>query len=491
MNRLLALPVLLLTVSGAARADAGATVHETVGLWLSIPFVLLLLSIAVVPFINRHWWERWYPAVAILLGAATAALYGLEGGRGGRILHTAQEYASFIILIGSLFVVAGGLHIRLRGKAQPIENVVFLGVGAILSNLVGTTGASMILIRPFLRANRYRIRPFHVVFFIFIVSNMGGALTPIGDPPLFLGYLRGIPFFWVLGSLWLPWLIGTGLVLGVFYLLDERAYRRLSPSARSHAEHAQDVWEITGAQNLLFLAAILGSVFIEDPAFLREGVMIGAAVLSYFTTPRAVHEKNEFNFLPIREVALLFLGIFATMMPALEWLEGHATELGVTAPGHFYWATGVLSSFLDNAPTYLNFLTAEIGLLVPPAAVAVITALIQAGAHAAAAQTPEVAATMDLLVRHHPEMLAARSASPDAVKIMYLLATHPVYIQAVSLAAVFFGACTYIGNGPNFMVKSIAEQSGVECPSFFGYVLRYTLPVLLPVFTLIWFLFFR
>jgi Na+/H+ antiporter NhaD/arsenite permease-like protein len=464
---------------------------ESVGPWLSAPFVLLLLAIAVLPFIKRHWWERWYPAVTAALGAGAVILYGLEGGRTPRMLHTAYEYVSFITLIGSLFVVAGGIHIRVRGKAQPAENVMFLGVGALLANLVGTTGASMILIRPFLRANRYRIRPYHVVFFIFVVSNMGGALTPIGDPPLFLGYLRGIPFFWVLGALWLPWLVGICLVLAVFFTLDSFSYRKLSRDARERAEGVDDVWELTGGHNILYLAAILGSVFIDRPLFLREGIMISVAAASYFTTKREVHERNEFNFLPIREVAILFLGIFATMMPALEWLEVHAADLGVTAPGHFYWATGVVSSMLDNAPTYLNFLTAAMGLLVSPELVVRVTDLVATGAALnLPGQPADVQGVLTLLLRYHPEMLASGSAAPEAVKVMYLLAHQPLYVQAVSLAAVFFGACTYIGNGPNFMVKSIAEQSGVGCPSFFGYVLRYTVPVLVPVFTLIWILFF-
>ncbi len=366
-------PVRLLTMIGVSGfAKSLAFSQEAVGGVPSPspvmigPFVLLLLAIAVVPFISKHWWERWYPAVSIGLGAVTVGYYILGLHAGLRMVQSGVEYISFMALIGSLFVVAGGILIRMKGRSTPLRNVLFLGIGAVVSNLVGTTGASMIMIRPYLRVNRFRIRPYHVVFFIFIVSNMGGALTPIGDPPLFLGFLRGIPFLWVAEHLWVKWLIGTGMVIGVFYLLDRRAFRSLPPDVRESAAHEEEEGEVSGMHNVVFLLAIIGAVFLTDPPFLREILMIAAAAGSYFTTRERIHKANQFNFTPVKEVAILFVGIFATMVPALDWLELHAASIGLQTAGQFYWATGSLSAFLDNAPTYLNFLSATYGLFVKP-----------------------------------------------------------------------------------------------------------------------------
>ena len=475
----------------ASDATAGPPVNPL----MAIPFALLLLIIAVAPLVNRHLWEKQYPFVAFGLALIPLAYYLAILQSPARVVHTAFEYVSFIALIGSLFVVAGGIHIRIRGRSTPASNVALLGIGAVISNLLGTTGASMILIRPFLRVNRYRIRPFHVVFFIFVVSNMGGALTPIGDPPLFLGYLKGIPFFWVAEALWFKWLVGILLVLGVFYVIDLRAFRDLSRRVQHEVEEGHEEGEVSGLQNVVFLVIILISVFITDPPFVREAMMIGAAVGSYLTTPKAIYHKNDFNFIPIKEVAILFFGIFATMIPALDWLEHHAGEIGINTPGQFYWATGTLSSVLDNAPTYLNFLSAQIGLLVDPAAVAQIQQLIATGsgglAQLSGPNAEAVRATYLSLVQHHFSAVAAHEVSVDAINAAYLIANHSLHVQAISLAAVFFGACTYIGNGPNFMVKSIADHAGVKTPAFTGYLVGYALPVLVPIFALLWFLFFR
>lgn len=477
-----------------ALADDGAHAVPAVSPWMILPFLALLLSIAVAPFINKHWWEHHYPVVAVTLGVLPVFYYLAVLHAPGRLVHTLVEYISFIVLIGSLFVVAGGIHIRIRGKAEPMSNVYILGIGAVLANIVGTTGASMILIRPFLRVNKYRIKPYHVVFFIFTVSNMGGALTPIGDPPLFLGYLKGVPFFWVMEELWLPWLVGMGLVLGIFYVIDWRSFHRLPVSVQHKAEEQPEEGTVGGMQNIFFLIIILIAVFITDPPFVREVLMVLAAVGSYVTTKKDIHVKNDFNFLPIKEVAILFLGIFATMIPALDWLEANARTLGISSPGHFYWATGALSSFLDNAPTYLNFLSAEIGLFVAPHAVATVQELAQAKAgivSALPAGLPaDIVAAYQMLLRYHFDLIAAGTVPASEIAVCYIIANHPLHLEAISLAAVFFGAATYIGNGPNFMVKSIAEQAGVHCPSFFGYVFRYTLPVLLPVLVVIWLLFF-
>lgn len=414
---------------------------------MTIPFIALLGAIAVAPFINRHWWEKNYPVVSTALGAIVVAYYLFFLHNGPRVLLTLHEYISFIVLIGSLFVVSGGIHFQLKGKAEPSTNVLLLAFGALISNIVGTTGASMLLIRPYIRVNKFRMKPFHIVFFIFIVSNVGGALTPIGDPPLFLGYLKGIPFFWVVENTWPMWALALAALLGVFYALDSYSFHHESRSKQKDALEHHEHGSFDGLGNIGFLMAILVGVFIEHPLGAREAIMAAAAAGSYFTTSRHIYEKNNFNFEPIREVAILFLGIFATMMPALDWLQVNAQSLGFTTPAHYYWASGALSSFLDNAPTYLNFLTASFGLF-------------------------------NLNI-------------DDPAHVTEFLVKYWHYIQAISIGAVFFGACTYIGNGPNFMVKSIAEQSGVKMPSFFGYIVRYTLPVLIPIYALIWIVFFR
>ncbi len=432
------------------------------------PFVLLLLAIAVMPFINRHWWEHNYPLVSFALGAVSVVYYFFILKNAPRMIHTAIEYFSFISLIGSLFVVAGGIHIRVKGRSTPLANVILLGIGAIISNLLGTTGASMVLIRPYIRLNKYRISGYHIVFFIFIVSNIGGMLTPIGDPPLFLGYLKGIPFFWVIARVWYIWLIAVSLVLLVFYLIDRYNYKKLPDVMEKEIEAKEEEAVVEGLHNVIFLALILGAVFLEEP--IREIIMIGSAVASYFTTKREIHERNDFNFIPIKEVAILFAGIFATMVPALDWLELNAEKLGITHPGQFFWGTGILSGFLDNAPTYLNFLSAAFGL------------------HGLSVDNPvHMKAMLGMLspnelshlhVLHNSNVFPV---SPDSWK----------YVQAISVSAVMFGAMTYIGNGPNFMVKSIAEQAHVKMPSFFGYMVKYSIPILIPIFTLIWFIFFR
>jgi Na+/H+ antiporter NhaD/arsenite permease-like protein len=480
--------------SGALLADEiGASPHAE--LWMTAPFLLLLLSFAVMPFINKHWWEKNYPYASIGLGFLMIGYYSFGLHAPERMLHTGMEYVSFIALIGSLFVVAGGIHLRIKGKSKPLSNVGLLAIGAVLSNIVGTTGASMILIRPFIRVNRYRVRPYHIVFFIFVVSNMGGALTPIGDPPLFLGYLRGIPFFWVAEHLWFKWAIGMVAVLGIFYVLDMRSFRKLSPAQRHGVEGVDEEGEVGGIHNLLFLIMILVAVFIQRPQFLRELLMLLAAAGSYYTTKTAIHKKNEFNFVPVQEVAILFFGIFATMVPALDWLEQNAASIGLQHAGQYYWATGSLSAFLDNAPTYLNFLSAAIGLFVDKDIVQQVHVLVAqhgvgfqsvAGAHAA-----EIRNTFETLMKYHYDLVAAGSVPIEDINTAYLIGNHNIYLQAISIAAVFFGACTYIGNGPNFMVKSIATQSGIETPNFVEYIMKYTLPVLIPVFLLIWLLFFN
>jgi Na+/H+ antiporter NhaD/arsenite permease-like protein len=412
--------------------------------WMILPFGAMLLSIALMPFINLHWWEKNYPKVALVLGLFTAGYYFFVLGERDRLFDVAHEYISFIALIGSLFIVAGGVHIRVRGEATPLRNTVFLGIGAVISNFIGTTGASMLMIRPWIRMNKYRVTAFHVVFFIFVVSNAGGALTPIGDPPLFLGYLKGVPFFWTTAHLWLPWLVVVGALLATFYVIDSINFRR-APEVVRELETGYEEFRIDGKSNFVFIGIILGAVFLPTPW--RELAMGAAALGSWYATPKQVHEMNHFNLHPIKEVAWLFFGIFGTMIPALDYMQLHSDTLGVETPLQFYAFTGVLSAVLDNAPTYLTFLAAALG---------------QEGLDLG--KTSDVAS---------------------------FAASHVPILVAISLGAVFFGAATYIGNGPNFMVKAIAEHAKVKTPSFFGYIFRYTLPVLLPILAVVGWLFLR
>ncbi len=444
----MSLPPLLAAITGT-----------DIPVWLMLPFALLLLLIATMPLTPpkvKHWWEHNYPIVAVGLGLLVAVYYLLRIPAGsGVLVHTLHEYVSFIALIGSLFVVAGGIHLNVKGAASPLENVIFLTVGAVIANAIGTTGASMVLIRPWIRMNKLRISAYHIVFFIFVVSNVGGALTPIGDPPLFLGYLRGVPFFWLCERVMLVWVVTLGLILVAFYALDTQSFRRMPDKLQAHAAAHSETWRFHGGRNLLFLLAIIGAVFLPERLFLRELVMLGAATASYFLTPKNIHAENAFSFGPIKEVAYLFIGIFVTMMPALGYLAVHGQEFGFTRPLHYYFASGALSSVLDNAPTYVNFL--------------------QLAETTARAQDPAAFAA------------AGAAGSVEAVRV--LLMQQPLYVVAVSLGAVFFGAMTYIGNGPNFMVKSIAQDAGVQCPSFFGYIFKYSLPILLPILIIVGVLF--
>lgn len=467
------LTVLFLTVSGsaplfAAEGHAAAAMHLP-PLWLVIPFVLLLLMIATGPLFYSRFWEHNYPRVSLGLASVVAVYYGFMMDHGWHVLeHTLEEYLSFIALVSSLFVVSGGILIRIERRGTPLVNGMLLAFGAVLANLIGTTGASMLLIRPFMRMNAGRLKPFHVVFFIFIVSNIGGGLTPIGDPPLFLGFLKGVPFFWVISKVWLPWLLTVICLVSVFMLLDARAER--SEGAEKSAERGIS---IIGKTNFVYLGVIIVSVFLDPavisgfpslqelfhlPLGIRELIMFGVAIAAYRTANPDALGGNEFNFEPIKEVAFLFVGIFATMIPALELIGAyaatHAAEFSVTT---FYWMTGALSGVLDNAPTYLNFFAGALGKF-----------------------------GLDMTDPQHVMEFASGTASPIEGDVQ-----SGVYLMAISIASVFFGAMTYIGNAPNFMVKNIAAQSGVNVPDFLEYVYKYSVPLLIPVFGLLWFLFFN
>ncbi|MGC9035777.1 MAG: sodium:proton antiporter [Verrucomicrobiia bacterium] len=463
--------------------------------WMILPFVGLLGTIALAPLICPQWWSKHYPKVAFAFAAVTLIyyLFILPSPAKKTVLHTGHEYISFIALIGSLFVVSGGIHIGVKGESKPGENVLFLFIGAVIANLLGTTGASMLLIRPWIRMNKYRITAYHIVFFIFIVSNVGGCLTPIGDPPLFLGYLKGIPFWWVLEHCWQMWAVGVGILLGIFYIIDKRNYYKAPKPVRDIIAEPPDVFRFEGLHNIVFLGMILGAVFINEPIFVREIIMIAAAVGSYFTTRREIHESNHFNFHPIIEVAVLFFGIFSTMMPALDWLKIHAGELGSPTPAFYFYATGILSSFLDNAPTYLTFLSSVFGAVISPDVISQVQHLIQTNGADLATVSEPVRQTFMALQKYHASALAKGSVTIDEIEIAYLIGNVTLnnFIVSISVGAVFFGACTYIGNGPNFMVKSIADQQKIHVPTFLGYIIKYTVPYMLPMLAIVWLIFFR
>ncbi len=461
--------------------------HPSVNPWMILPFAVLLGCIAIMPLLAHEWWERHYPKVVLVLSLLTLGYYLVVLKQTGRPLESAHDYFSFICLTGALFVVSGGILIRVKGESTPLLNTLLLGFGAVLANLIGTTGASMVLIRPYLRANKYRITSYHVVFFIFIVSNVGGALTPIGDPPLYLGFLKGIPFMWTLYELLPMWSVGVAWLLVVFFIVDTLNFRRAPESVREK-ETENKTWKIEGLPNIAMIGLILWSLFIQSPMFLREIMMIIAMIASRFFTDPEIYERNDFSWKPVREVAILFAGIFMTMMPALDWLEANARGLGIHSVSSFYWGSGSLSSVLDNAPTYLNFLSAAGGIYGPsPQTIENIRHIVSEPSIVVSAfvPTPE-SSTADFITHHN-----VSSPTDSDIQIAWLLVNYAKYIAAISIGAVFFGACTYIGNGPNFMVKSIAEHAGVKVPSFFGFIFKFTLPILLPMLVAVWWLFFR
>lgn len=409
-----------------------------------IPFILLLLSIAILPFLIHNWWEKYYFFVSLATALITAIYYFVIG-KGWSIFRSVEEYIMFISLLTALFIISGGIFIGLRGYATPLRNVLLLFFGSVLANFIGTTGASMLLIRPFIKTNRIRIRSYHIVFFIFLVSNVGGALTPIGDPPLFLGYLKGIPFFWIIGQVFWKWLLAIGLLLVIFYIFDRISFKSQPDYMQRKEESKGEKMEFKGLYNFVFLAIVIASVFITEPIFVREIIMLVSAFVSYKITNNRIHERNHFTFKPIIEVAWLFIGIFVTMTPALEILGREAYNLNLSTPTKYYWLTGTLSAFLDNAPTYLTFLTASMGF------------------HG-----------LDINNLEHVHLFINSKSA---------------YVVAISISAVFFGALTYIGNGPNFMVKSIADSQKIKTSSFFGYFFKYSIPILVPIYALIWWLF--
>ena len=446
-------------------SPAAVDLGRALPLWTVLPFAALLGCIAVLPLRAPHFWESNRNKVLVSTGLALAfaaplvVVYGDAATR--ELTHALLDYVSFLSLLGALFTISGGIYVRGSLDGTPLGNTALLAIGAVLANLIGTTGASMVLIRPFLRANRRRRSKTHlVVFFIFIVSNTAGLLTPLGDPPLFLGFLKGVPFEWTL-RLWKEWLLVVGLLLVVFNLLDQKIFGREElelPGSQLEEAMQHEPIGLSGRRNLWLLAAVIAAVLGKGqgwfnggepwPFGVQEGALIALAVASVQVTPKRVHAANQFGFGPIVEVAALFFGIFVTMIAPLKLLNTHGGALGLTEPVHFFWATGLLSSFLDNAPTYLTFAAAAAG---------------NAGINASGA-------------RYLGDYLATGPAAG-------------LVLAAISCGAVFMGANTYIGNGPNFMVKAIAEENGVVMPTFVGYM-KWSGAILIPIFVIVTLVFF-
>ncbi|MGB5156881.1 sodium:proton antiporter [Desulfobacterium sp. N47] len=442
---------------------------EVLPLWSCIPFALMLLSIALFPILAPTFWHHHFSKVSFFWAASIAIPFLLiyRGFALYEILHIVIiDYIPFIILLWSLYAVSGGILLRGTLVGTPVVNTCMLLIGTLLASWMGTTGAAMLMIRPFLRANSYRKnRTFMVVFFIFLIANVGGALTPLGDPPLFLGFLHGVPFFWTLKIA--PHLITVVvLLLVIYFFMDSYHYRREKHKPANPKDKIP--LGLEGKHNFLFIAAIVISVLISGIVdwgtvsifgvhtsvqdLVRNGLLLIIGTISLVTTNITVYEKNNFSWAPIIEVAYLFIGIFITMVPCLLILKAGGKGAlaffinSVQHPSHYFWSAGIFSGFLDNAPTYLTFLNTALGNFY--------------------------------------------SSLPEKQAISRLIAENPLYLEAISAGSVFFGACSYIGNAPNFMVRSIAEEAGTPMPSFFGYILKYTLLILIPVFVVVTFIFF-
>lgn len=443
-----------------------------------LPFAGMLLSVAIIPLINGEFWEKYRPAFvagwSLLFLVPFAIAYGVPSAMEHFLEVIIGDYLTFIVLLFGLFCVSGNITIKGSLEGTPKLNVLLLLIGAILSSWIGTTGASMIMVRPLIRANKWRARKVQVmVFFIFLVSNAGGCLTPVGDPPLLMGFMRGVDFFWSLKLLPIL-LVNIVVLLSLFYLIDRNAYKKdladgLLPESKKNPAKEKRPLRILGLHNIIFLAAIVGAVVLSGvlptlsafqdaegnvlgihiykevtltyPAIIEIAIILLCAFLSFKTTRRQVRVANQFSWGAIQEVAVLFIGIFITMIPALLILNAKGADLGLTKPWQMFWVTGLLSSFLDNTPTYMVFMT--------------------------------VAGT-----------LGATSGISTTIGIV-----NQTMLKAISCGAVFMGANTYIGNAPNFMVKSIAEENGIKMPSFFGYML-WSLSCLIPVFLLDMIIFF-
>lgn len=419
----------------------------------TIPFVLMLLSIAIFPLFWNHWWEKNKNKliVAIVL-SIPIIIYLLMNGLGEKLVETIVfDYIPFIILLGALFTITGGIYLSGDIEATPRVNTTFLGIGAILASLMGTTGAAMLLIRPVIQTNKERTFKVHtILFFIGIVANCGGLLTPLGDPPLFMMYLRGAPFTWFF-HLAPEWLLTNALLLVIYFFVDSYFHKKEPAKAIEIDRRVIKPIKLQGKLNFIWMAGVVLAVaFLNEQylpfisqnhyyKFIREVAIVGMAALSLLFTTNLLRVSNNFTWEPIKEVAYLFIGIFVTMVPCLLYLESNAKHLGITSPAQFYYFSGLLSSFLDNTPTAVTFHSLAMGL----------------------------GQTTGTLVAGIPEEL----------------------LRAISIGAVFFGSMTYIGNGPNFMVKAVAEENNIKMPSFFAYIYMFSLIVLLPVYVIVQLLF--
>jgi Na+/H+ antiporter NhaD/arsenite permease-like protein len=462
------------TDASHAQSDGHHGAHADLGkilpLWSCIPFAGMLLSIALCPLLMPDFWHHHFGKISAFWAATLGLpfLIAFKGDALYEILHIfLADYVPFIILLWSLYTVSGGILLRGKLRGTPVVNLIILIIGTALASWMGTTGAAMLLIRPFLRANNYRKnRTFMVVFFIFLVANVGGSLTPLGDPPLFLGFLHGVSFFWTFNILPHMLLVAV-LLLVIYFFLDTYHYRKEGVTAPEEDEVKQPL-KLEGLHNFIFLAGIIGSVLMSGMVdwgevntfgvhravqdWVRDVLLILMGILSLVTTQVSLREDNDFTWFPIIEVAYLFIGIFITMIPCLLILKAGSQGAlaflvnGVTQPFHYFWVTGALSSFLDNAPTYLTFFNTALG--------------------------------------------SFYAGMTEAQAVPLLMTENAVYLKAISAAAVFFGACSYIGNAPNFMVRSISEEAGTPMPSFFGYILKYSLVFLIPTFVVVNFVFF-
>jgi Na+/H+ antiporter NhaD/arsenite permease-like protein len=446
--------------------------HPETPIWLVIPFVALLLMIATGPLFFEHFWHHNYPIVAVVLAVLVGGYYSIALSDVDSVIHAGAEYVQFIALLAGLFMASGGILIKVDKEGKPLTNVILLLIGAVLANLIGTTGASMLLVRPFIRLNKGRVKPYHIIFFIFMVSNVGGSLTPVGDPPLFLGFLKGVPFAWTITHNMVPWAFASLILGGIFYFIDSRN----TAGSDEKLDYSGKI-SVQGGKNFLWIAVVIGAVFLDPNvfswvpslkmdlhghltkiSFLREAIMLTVAGLSYKFSDEDALKGNEFEFEPIKEVAFIFIGIFFTMIPALAIVGDYAkSNPEMITLNVLYWGTGALSGVLDNAPTYVNFLTAAI-----------------------ASDGGSVSDMAQVAAYANGEGIFSGLEGASIIKL-----------TAISVASVFFGAMTYIGNAPNFMVKSIAEQVGVPMPAFFAYVVKFSLPILLPVLFLVWLVFFE
>ncbi len=443
---------------------------ENLPLWSCVPFACMLLSIALFPLMAPELWHHHFGKISAFWAASLGIpfLVVFRGAAFYEIIHIIlADYVPFIILLWALYTVSGGILLRGSLRGTPVVNVIILIIGTILASWMGTTGAAMLLIRPFLRANNYRKnRTFMVVFFIFLVANVGGSLTPLGDPPLFLGFLHGVSFFWTFKLL--PHMLAVTVILLVIYFIMDSYYYKKEGVKAPDADEVKEPLKLEGIHNFIFLGGIVGAVLMSGMVdwghwntlgvhravqdWARDGFLILMGILSMATTSIRIREGNDFTWFPIIEVAYLFIGIFITMIPCLLILKAGAHgQLAflinvVKQPLHYFWVTGALSAFLDNAPTYLTFFNTALGSFYP--------------------------------------------GMSEAQAVPLLMTENAVYLKAISAGAVFFGACSYIGNAPNFMVRSISEEAGTPMPSFFGYILKYSLIYLIPTFIIVTFIFF-